>query len=586
MLESLSRPEFSAALKGIRRGVEKESLRVNTDARLAQTAHPAPLGSALTHPQITTDYAEALMEFITPVGTEAEATLGVLTDIHQHVYRHLGEELLWPVSMPCTVEAEDDIELARYGNSNLGKMKTLYRLGLKNRYGSLMQVISGVHYNFSMPDRFWPVWQGIKGDRQPLQDFISESYLGLIRNFLRLGWMIPYLFGASPAVDSSFLKNARSTLPLEALGRKTHYLLKATSLRMSELGYNTKAQDDLAISYNSLTEFVGGLRRAASQPNEAFEKIDVKQLGEYRQLNANTLQNESELYAPIRPKRVTKSGERLSDTLQARGVEYVEVRSLDVNPYAETGIDLEQMYFLDVFLTYCLLKDSPALSRRQQRTSKQNLNKVATCGRDLSLALMDDEKPKSLGTWAEEIFAELAEVARLLDHAYQGENFQESVDFQHQKLTNPELTLSARMLKEMAEQELEFSELAMTLAQRHRRALLDKEYTQIQGSEFAREAVSSWCRQRELEEADTLSFDGFLRLTLDGPLPAPPPERKRESRCPWSALRDSAMETLPPTDMFYEWFTGYDFKSDLANQIQIAAGQEDSRGNKMEQFLT
>lgn len=541
-LEALSRPQFSVVLKGIRRGIEKESLRVNTDANLAQTAHPNSLGSALTHAQVTTDFAEALMEFITPAGSEAEATLGVLADIHRHVYRHLGEELLWPLSMPCTVETEDEIELAQYGHSNVGKMKTLYRQGLKNRYGSRMQIIAGVHYNFSMPENFWPAWQGIKGDRQPLQEFISESYLGLTRNFLRLGWLVPYLFGASPAVGSSFLKNARSKLPLETLGQETRYLPNATSLRMSELGYNTKAQDNLAVSYNSLPEFVNGLRQAASQPNAAFEKIGVKRHGTYRQLNANTLQDESELYAPIRLKRVTKPGEKISDALQARGVEYVEVRSLDVNPYAATGIDLEQMRFLDIFLTYCLLKNSPRLFRRQQRTAKQNLNKVATCGRDLSLQLIDGQTPKSLEAWAEEIFADLAEVARLLDNADQGENFQAALNYQQQKLSNPELTPSARMLTDMQEQGLEVNELAMNLANKHRRTLLETGYRQMPADEFTKEAVSSWHKQWGLEEADTLSFDDFLRLNQDGPLSAPsPPESGNRSRCLWPTLLDQPL---------------------------------------------
>ncbi|MCP4343536.1 MAG: glutamate--cysteine ligase [Desulfobulbaceae bacterium] len=537
-LELLSRLEFSTALKGIRRGIEKESLRVNDDSRLASTDHPAPFGSPLTHALITTDYAESLMEFITPVGTEAEETLGILADIHRHVYGHLGEEeLLWPVSMPCTIEAEDDIELARYGNSNVGKMKTIYRRGLKNRYGSMMQAIAGVHYNFSMPGNFWPVWQQIKGDRQPLQDFISESYLGLIRNFLRLGWLIPYLFGASPAVDSTFLKHARSKLPLKPLGRASHYLPKATSLRMSDLGYNAKEQDNLDISYNSLTEFVCGLRKAASQSNPVFEKIGVKRHGEYRQLNANTLQQEGELYAPIRPKRVTKTGEKLSNALQSRGVEYVEVRSLDVNPYAETGIDLEQMRFLDVFLTFCLLKDSPEFSRQQQRTAQQNLNKVATCGRDLSLELLDGEKTRSLATWGEDIFSDMAMVARSFDKAEQGKNFQAALDCQHQKLTNPALTPSARMLKDMAEQELEVNELSLRLAKKHRHKLLETDYTQMQAGEFAWEAVASRQKQRELEEAETESFDDFLRLTVDNFPPAPSPPRSfRGESCQWPAL--------------------------------------------------
>ncbi len=532
------RPEFLCALKGIRRGIEKESLRVNGDSQLASTSHPAALGSPLTHGLITTDYAEALMEFITPAGTEAEKTLGILADIHRHVYSHLGDELLWPVSMPCTIKKEDAIELARYGNSNAGQMKTIYRRGLKNRYGSMMQVIAGVHYNFSMPDNFWAVWQQIRGNRLPLQDFASESYLGLIRNFLRLGWLIPYLFGASPAVDSSFLKHARSTLPLKTLGRASHYLPKATSLRMSDLGYNAKEQDSLTISYNSLPEFISDLRQATNQPDPMFEKIGVKRHGEYQQLNTNTLQMEGELYGSIRPKRVTLPGENLSDALQARGVEYIEVRSLDVNPYAETGIDLEQVRFLDVFLTYCLLKDSPALSARQERTAKENLNKVATSGRDLSLNLIDGETKKSIQSWGKDIFSELAEIAQLLDKADQGENYQAALEEQHQKLTNPALTPSARMLKDMSEQELEVNELALNLAKKHRCKFLETGYTEMQASELALEDAASRQSQIEIEKADTLSFDDFLHHTFDNVTPVSPPRDFKRKKCQWTILPD------------------------------------------------
>lgn len=533
-LDLLSRPELSATLKGIRRGIEKESLRVKNNSHLASTDHPAPLGSPLTHKWITTDYAETLMEFITPVGTDAEKTLEILTDIHHHVYRHLGEELLWPASMPCTIAKEGDIKLAYYGKSNIGKMKTIYRRGLKNRYGSIMQTIAGVHYNFSMPDSFWPVWQQIQGDRQPLQDFISDSYLDLIRNFLRLGWLIPYLFGASPAVDDNFLQHARSNLPLKPIGRASHYLPKATSLRMSKMGYKAKEQDNLAISYNSLPEFVSGLRQAASQSNPVFEKIDIKRHGEYQQLNTNTLQEEGELYAPIRPKRVTKTGEKLSNALQARGIEYVEVRSLDINPYAEVGVDIDQMRFLDVFLTYCLLKDSPDLTRQQHLTAKQNLNKVATRGRDLSLELVDGATPKSLKTWGEEIFSDMYLVAQLLDKADQTEKYTGALNHQHERLINPELTLSARMLKDMGEQKLEVNELALSLAEKHQQKLVDTDYTQVQASEFFMEAEASNQRQRELEEGETLTFDDFLHLQVDSCPPAPPsPKSFRGKSCIW-----------------------------------------------------
>lgn len=517
-LEILSQPQFVSALKGIRRGVEKESLRTTPDSRLASTPHSVTFGSPLTHDWITTDYAEVQMEFITPAGTDAEETLAILADIHRHVYSHLGDELLWPASMPCTIESEAEIKLADYGKSNAGKMKAVYRQGLKNRYGSMMQVITGVHFNFSMPDRFWPVWQQIKDDRQPLQDFISESYFGLIRNFIRLGWLVPYLFGASPAVDNSFLRGTRRTVPLQPSGQASHYLPMSTSLRMSDLGYNSKEQGHLSISYNSLSKFVRDLRKAVTTPNPVFEKIGVRRNGEYRQLNSNILQMEGELYGSIRPKQTTRAGENLSCALAARGVQYVEVRSLDINPYCATGVDLDQLYFLDTFLTYCLLKDSPELTLDQQAIAQLNSKKVATDGRRGSLELMDDGTPRSLKTWGEDVFADMNEVALLLDTMEQSGKYRMALDGQYQKLHNPALTPSAMILEDMVEQGLDFNELAVRLAQEHRQMFLCNGYQHLQEGAFAREAASSLKKQKDLEEEQTLGFDDYLRSRLKGVL--------------------------------------------------------------------
>lgn len=142
------------ALKGIQRGLERETLRVNADGTLATTGHPEALGSALTHKWITTDFAEALLEFITPVDGDIQHMLTFMRDLHRYTARKLGDERMWPLSMPCYIAEGQDIELAQYGTSNTGRFKTLYREGLKNRYGALMQTISGVHYNFSLPMAF------------------------------------------------------------------------------------------------------------------------------------------------------------------------------------------------------------------------------------------------------------------------------------------------------------------------------------------------------------------------------------------------------------------------------------------------
>lgn len=301
LLNALGSPERLTALKGIRRGIERECLRITPDGRLAQSDHPRALGSALTHPNITTDYSESLLEFITPATDSIDSLMEQLGDIHHHVIQHLGDERIWPLSMPCFVGGEESIRLAQYGSSNIGKMKTLYRQGLKNRYGSLMQVIAGVHFNFSMPDSFWSEWQDLVCEGCCSQRFISDKYMGLIRNVYRFGWLVPYLFGASPAICESFLKGRKSNLPFEKTGKGTLYLPYATALRLSDLGYTNSAQAGLKISHDNLPAYVSSLRRAINTHNPDFAKIGVKVDGQYRQLNDNVLQLEKRALRPDPP---------------------------------------------------------------------------------------------------------------------------------------------------------------------------------------------------------------------------------------------------------------------------------------------
>lgn len=193
------------ALKGIQRGLERETLRVNADGSLATTGHPKALGSALTHKWITTDFAEALLEFITPVEGDIDHMLTIMRDIHRYTARNMGDERMWPLSMPCYIEQGQEIELAQYGTSNIGRLKTLYREGLKNRYGALMQTISGVHYNFSLPMAFWQAKCG-----ETDKDAISEGYFRLIRNYYRFGWVIRICLGPP---RRSVLRSCRGNRP-------------------------------------------------------------------------------------------------------------------------------------------------------------------------------------------------------------------------------------------------------------------------------------------------------------------------------------------------------------------------------------
>ncbi len=333
-----------------RRGIEKESLRIDKSGQLAKTPHPAALGSALTNQYITTDFSEALLEFITPAYRTTWEAIQFLCDIHQFAYARLGDELMWTTSMPCRLPAESEIPLARYGSSNVGQMKTIYRRGLGYRYGRNMQTIAGAHFNYSMPESFWPVYAEIQESCAADDAFRSTNYLRLVRNFRRFGWLALYLFGASPAMCRSF--DTGSDLKLARLGDDTWYEPFATSLRMSDIGYSNRNQARINISLNTLDAYIRDLGAAMHTPEPEYQDIGIIVDGAYRQLNANLLQIENEYYSPIRPKRVARSGERPTAALQRGGIEYVEIRSLDLSVDDPAGINQNTMRFMEAFLLY------------------------------------------------------------------------------------------------------------------------------------------------------------------------------------------------------------------------------------------
>jgi len=510
-LSQLATDGFRSSIKGIRRGLERETLRIKSNGHLAQTDHPTALGSALTHPLITTDFSESLLEFITPAQSSIEVTLQQLTDIHKFAVSHLQDEQLWPGSMPCYIRDQDEIRLAQYGSSNVGKMKTLYRQGLKNRYGSMMQAISGVHFNFSIPTEFWQHYQQLLKDEQPLQDFVSAQYLHLIRNYKRFVWLIVYLFGGSPLMCQSFLEGRQAKYAFETLGKGSLYLPYATSLRMSDLGYTNSAQSSLNISYNSLTEYISGLRQAISTPSAEYQSIGVKEQGQYQQLNTNVLQIENEFYSTIRPKRTIQSGERPTCALKRRGVEYIEVRSLDVNPFSPVGITAEQMRFLDVFLLFCLLEPSPAMSAAEQALTEQNVRKVVTDGRRQSLELLDGEQPRLMLDWAEQLFAELMGVAKWLDDAHGDDSYQAVLKNLYLGLLDPAQTVSGRWLGLILSQQRDHGCYALELSGRYKAELQQQPYQFYSEPQLQQMAATSIAEQQQIEAADELSFDHYLQ---------------------------------------------------------------------------
>ena len=497
------------ALAGTLRGIEKESLRVRPDGRLATTPHPAALGAALTHPNITTDFSESQLELITGVHPDTHACVQELTEIHQFVYRALGDEMLWASSMPCRLPPDDRIPLGQYGRSNVGRLKTVYRMGLSRRYGSRMQTISGVHYNFSLSEPAMAALQRALGDMREPGAFRTDAYFALIRNFRRHSWLPLYLFGASPATCRSFVEGRSHRL--QDLSADTLYLPHATSLRMGPLGYQSDAQRTLAVSYNSLAGYAGSLHHALTEPYPQYAAIGVRDgEGGYRQLATTLLQIENEFYGTIRPKRRINRGERPLHALTERGVEYVEVRSLDVDPFSPVGIDTPTMHFLDIFLLHCLLSPSPSDTPAEIEVIAQNQYRVAERGREPGLALRRNGGDVGLRQWGKELLDECGPLAEALDRAGGASVHREALAAAHDALRDPERTPSARVLREM-KQDYGDSYIAFALAKslEHRREFIAKPATTDADNRLQQMADESLEQQRAIEAADDESFEDY-----------------------------------------------------------------------------
>jgi len=507
-LRQLAAQGKDGRLDSSRIGIEKECLRVTGDGTIARTPHPVALGSALEHRFITTDFSEALLEFVTPPVNSSWEVLQFLCDLHHYAHTMVSDEIMWPMSMPCRIESDADVPIANYGSSNVGMMKTVYRRGLCLRYGRRMQAIAGIHFNFSPQDSFWPLFQELEASRDDPMEFKSAAYMSLVRNVRRFDWLLSYLFGASPAIARPFPDSEGAGL--EELDADTLYAPYATSLRMSGLGYQSSNQAAICITANSVDEYVDGLTRAVQTPCKDYERIGIKDGDKYRQLNANILQIENEYYSTIRPKRVARSGERPTAALRRDGVEYVELRALDVSPFHPVGISQQQIRFLETFLIYCLLEDSPPIDAAQRLVNTSNHAAVAVQGRRPGLQLQHPDGPIDLADWARQICDRVLVVAEFMD-SDESAGYVAAVEEQFRAIDDPALTPSARLIGELEKTGHSFVDYAMQTGREF------GEYFRAMDPEMNShwqmlidESRESSRRQAEVESSDTLSFDQYI----------------------------------------------------------------------------
>ena len=494
-------------------GIEKESLRV-TKSKISRKKHQSSLGSALCHKHITTDFSEALLEFITPPFVDKNAGLSFLDNIHHFVSHNIGDEIIWPFSMPPFIESDDQIPIASYGSSNLALFKTTYRNGLSHRYGRAMQAIAGIHFNYSLSEKIWSS-EFFNNKQKNSSTQRSTIYFRMLRNLHRMNWLILFLFGASPIVSKNFLSNRNTGF--QKLDKHSYYLPYATSLRMSDLGYqNIHQSNNLAVSFNSLQEYTFDLKHATETRCEDYQKIFELVEIDHPQINSNILQIEDEYYSIARPKSSVESNQRLIAKLNDTGVDYIELRSLDLNPFEKTGIDLETVYFLELFLIYCMLKSSPPINEDEIVQIRQNDFLVATKGRDTSLNLNNNQGEISLKDWANQILDEMMAIAEILD--YKSAIFKNIIQKTTSKIMDPDQTLSGILLNKILTEKMSFHELGRNIGEDHKNQYLNMERAKNPDwLLLEKESAASVKRQAKLEEKSDQSFEDFVTGYFNDP---------------------------------------------------------------------
>lgn len=490
----------------IRQGIERECLRVDVQGHTALTAHPYGLGSKLTHRFITTDYSENLLEFITGVHSSESGLFNELNNIHAFTYSKLGEELLWPNSMPAILPEEENIPIANFGPSHIGQLKTLYRKGLAHRYGKSMQSIAGLHYNFSLSDNFWKNLKTELQDNRELQEFKDENYFKLIRNFQRYKWLLIYFFSASNIVHKSFLTGKKHQLL--QLSPDTYYNPEAVSLRMGGLGYTSQAQANIQICYNNVSSYIQTLEKARLCSYPPYEEIGLEKDGERIQLNTHLLQIDNEFYSTVRPKNVAKSKESALKALYLRGTEYIEIRLCDINPFSAVGISKEQVCFLQLFLMWCLAKDSDLIGSNECKELEENFKKVVREGNSSQLSLVRNQETVLMKDWMFELMEEIGLLAQKFSEV--DGFYMIAFDKYVRTLEDGESNLSKELLDKIRTKS--FISFNLDLAKEHKKTLVLSETVAQEFNDFAK--ISHQEEERLIKENHG-DFETFLRQYFD-----------------------------------------------------------------------
>lgn len=443
-------------------GIEKESIRFNYKG-ISLVPHYKILGNALYNRYITTDFSDSQLELITPPLKSLKENISFLGNLHSYVIKNMGDELMWPFSMPFFYRSDNEIPIAYYGYSNEAEFKHIYRRGLSNRYGSIMQTISGVHINYSLSADTIKILSDSVAKRRGNQ-VQSIIYFRMLRNVHRYSWLISYLFGSSPIVSKNFVTKKYDFIKLD---ENYFYLPNATSLRMSDLGYQNTNQSSINISLNNINDYADALKKATEKKSKKFEAIRNPADGKIQQLNESFLQIEDEYYSPARPKNSNLSSQRLSSKLKELGTDYLELRNFDLNPFSSIGINEKDLEFINLFLIFCGFYESDEMTSSDISEARSNQLLVTIEGRKPNLKLIRKGDFIQMTEWANQI---LNEMVKILDLS---KNDSVMMKKYFDLISDPEKTRSSRILDAVIHHKDGYFDFGTQLALENKRKYLE-----------------------------------------------------------------------------------------------------------------
>ncbi|WP_017473854.1 glutamate--cysteine ligase [Amphibacillus jilinensis] len=456
-------------------GIERETQRITADGHIALTDHPAIFGNKRMNNQITVDFAENQLEFVTRPHPSIDLLYAELKEISLIADQGIGDQRMWPMSMPPRLPREQAIPIAKFDHSSEGQAKEVYRKGLALRYGKKLQMISGIHYNYSLGNHLLQLLHQHFHQEEDMTAFKNKVYMKISRNFIKYRWLLIYLFGASPVADQSYDSVIEKELQKVSEGcedlRQEKQLFKkcATSLRASRFGYSTEIQEQYQVSYNSLAAYIQDIKKLLSTESEQYRQYGVERDGERVQLNTSIIQNENEFYAPVRFKSKVKDNQSQIEALEQRGIDYIEIRLLDINPFSKWGVCKTQIDFVHLFVLFCLFEDSNPTSNQALMRASKNHQLVALLGRLPYLRLLKSEDQQiELKEWGEAIFAKLYQIAELIDHANRSDRFRCVVAKERDKLHNRLLLPAEKIVNEMKQRQESYIDFGLRLANQYK----------------------------------------------------------------------------------------------------------------------